>query len=225
MAELIVFDAYGTLFDVAAAARRAAAEPGQERLAGTWPQLAAIWRDKQVGYSWWRTVVGAHAPFWQVTEEALDFALEATGLSGDDALRERLLALYRELDAYDEVPAMLDRLKQAGKRTAILSNGSPDMLRAAVAHAGIGPALDAVLSVETVGVFKPAGAVYGLVGQRFGTDRGEVLFVSANGWDVAAAARYGFTAAWVNRDGAATERLPGRPAHVLPDLSTLPGLA
>ncbi|ETX27381.1 haloacid dehalogenase type II [Roseivivax isoporae] len=220
-----VFDAYGTLFDVAAAARRAAAEPGREALAATWPALAADWRDRQLQYTWLRAVTGEHTTFWTVTMDALDWAMERHHLDGDAELRERLLALYWQLDAYPEVPDMLAALRAAGKATAILSNGNPEMLDGAVRAAGIGEALDAVLSVESVGIFKPARAVYDLVGQRFGCTPSEVLFVSSNGWDAAAAAGYGFVTVWANRAGQPVERLPHRPAHVLADLSTLPELA
>ena len=220
-----VFDAYGTLFDVAAAARAAAKEPGRETFAEHWPRIAEIWRQKQLQYTWLRAAAGVHTDFWSVTEDGLDFALEATGLAQDTGLRARLLALYRELDAYPEVPEMLAALKGTGHATAILSNGSPDMLAAAVASAGIGDRLDAVLSVESVGVFKPARAVYDLVARRFGTHAGQVLFVSSNGWDAAAATGYGFHTAWVNRAREPFDRLPWRPAHVLPDLSGIPDLA
>ncbi|RBI87564.1 haloacid dehalogenase type II [Rhodosalinus halophilus] len=222
---LCVFDAYGTLFDVSAAARAAAAEPGRAALAERWPRLAEAWRLKQLQYSWLRAVTGAHTDFWRVTEDGLDWALEATGLDGDAELRARLLALYRELEAYPEVPGMLARLKAGGLGTAILSNGAPGMLAAAVESAGIGDRLDAVLSVEEVGVFKPARAVYDLVGARFGTAPDEVLFVSANGWDAAAAAGYGFDTVWVNRAGDPVDRLPWRPGTVRPDLTDIPRLA
>ena len=219
-----VFDAYGTLFDVSAAARTAAAEPGREALAAVWPKLSADWRAKQLQYTWLRAVMGVHADFWQVTCDGLDWAMEAAGLD-DPGLRARLLALYRELAAYPEVPAMLAALKAAGRRTAILSNGSPGMLEAAVASAGIGGLLDAVLSVEEVGVFKPDARVYDLVGRHLGVAREEVLFVSSNGWDAAAAAHYGFRTTWVNRAGEPMDRLPAVPEHVMPDLSGIPALA
>jgi 2-haloacid dehalogenase len=219
-----VFDAYGTLFDVNAAARIAAAERGREALAAVWPRLAADWRAKQLQYTWLRAIMGEHADFWQVTQDALDWAMEAAGLS-DDGLRERLLALYRELPAYPEVPAMLAALKASGRRAAILSNGSPGMLGAAVASAGIGSALDAVLSVEEVGVFKPDARVYDLVGAHLGVAPSEVLFVSSNGWDAAGAAHYGFRTVWVNRAGDPEDRLPARPGHVMADLSGIPALA
>ena len=203
----VVFDAYGTLFDVDAAARRAAAEPGREGLAAVWPQLARDWRDRQLQYTWLRSIAGAHADFETVTGEALDWALEAAGLAGDAALRARLMALYRELDAYPEVPAMLAALKAAGRPAAILSNGAPEMLAATVRAAGLEGAFDAVLSVEAVGVYKPARAVYDLVAGRFGCAPEDVLFVSSNGWDAGCAAGYGFRTVWANR-----ARRAGRPA-------------
>lgn len=221
----VVFDAYGTLFDVTAAAREAAAEPGRAALAESWPTLAAHWRTKQLQYTWLRAITGDHTDFWTVTCDGLDWALDATGLSGDIELRDRLLQLYRELTAYPEVPDMLAQLKTMGLATAILSNGSSDMLDDAVRSAGIGDRLDDVLSVDTVGIFKPAAAVYDLVGARFGCDRHEVLFVSSNGWDACCAAAYGYTTAWVNRAGEPTDRLPSRPMHELPDLTRIPQLA
>jgi 2-haloacid dehalogenase len=136
-----------------------------------------------------------------------------------------LLALYWELAPYREVPRVLAELKAAGRKTAILSNGSPDMLEGAVTSAGIGEYLDAVLSVQDVGVFKPDARVYDMVGARFGCAASEVLFVSSNGWDAACAASYGFQTAWVNRAGEPMDRLPGKPAHVLKDLTTIPALA
>ncbi|WP_372885883.1 haloacid dehalogenase type II [Shimia sp.] len=220
-----IFDAYGTLFDVAAAAREAAADPGRADFARHWPQIAELWRQKQLQYTWLRAITGAHTDFWQVTRDGLDWALEARGLDGDAALRERLLQLYWELSAYPEVPQMLAALKQRGFNTAILSNGSPDMLMGAVASAGIAPWLDDVLSVEDVGVFKPADAVYALVTERFSCARDQVLFVSSNGWDAAGASGFGFVTAWVNRAGEPVDRLPWKPAHVLSDLTAIPDLA
>lgn len=219
-----VFDAYGTLFDVAAAAREAAAEPGREKLAPLWTKLAEHWRLKQLQYTWLRAITGAHTDFWAVTGDGLDWALEACGLDGDAELRERLMQLYWELSAYSEVPAMLQALKDQGMNTAILSNGSPDMLNGAVQSAGIGDVLDDVLSVESVGIFKPDARVYDLVGQRFGCPPDEVLFVSSNGWDAAGATGYGFTTAWVNRAGDPVDRLPWVPQHILSDLTSIPTL-
>lgn len=220
-----VFDAYGTLFDVAAAAREAAAEPGREAFAAVWPKVAADWRLKQLQYTWLRAVADAHTDFWEVTQNGLDWALEASGLQGDAELRERLLALYFELSAYAEVPQMLGALKTAGFATAILSNGEPKMLAGAVDSAGVSAFLDDVLSVQDVGVFKPHASVYQMVNDRFGTASDEVLFVSSNGWDAAHAKGFGFTTVWVNRAGEPMDRLPWTPDHVLSDLTTIPELA
>ncbi|OED46488.1 haloacid dehalogenase type II [Leisingera sp. S232] len=220
-----IFDAYGTLFDVAAAARQAASEAQFPQLRDSWATLASHWRLKQLQYTWLRAITDAHTDFWDVTQDGLDWALEATGLAGDAALRQRLLDLYWELQAYPEVPAMLKALKAAGMNTAILSNGSPAMLDGAVQSAGLGHVLDDVLSVESVGIFKPDARVYDLVGERFGCAKEEVLFVSSNGWDAAGAAGYGFVTAWVNRASEPVDRLPWKPAHVLPDLSSIPDLA
>lgn len=218
-----IFDAYGTLLDVNAAARLAAAEPGRQRLADVWPQLARDWRTKQLEYSWLRAVAAKHVDFWQVTQDGLDWAMEAAGLADDD-LRARLLALYRELAAFPEVPAVLAALKARGLTCAILSNGSAGMLADAVRSAGIGGHLDDVLSVESVGVFKPDARVYAMAEARFGCARDEVLFVSSNGWDAAGAAGHGFCTAWVNRAGAPGDRLWARPDHMVPDLARIPDL-
>ena len=150
--------------------------------------------------------------------------MDKTGQTAPD-LRARLLQLYFELAAYPEVPTMLSTLKAQGFATGILSNGSPDMLQGAVSSAGITAHLDGVLSVEDVGVFKPDARVYDLVGNHFGCERHDVLFVSSNGWDAAAATGYGFRTVWVNRANDPMDRLPWRPAHVLHDLRAVPELA
>ncbi len=224
MVKLAVFDAYGTLFDVASAARAAAADPAHPELGAHAARLSETWRLKQLQYSWLRAITGAHADFWTVTGDALDYALDACGLT-DPALHARLMALYRTLAAYPEVPGMLQDLRAAGLRTAILSNGAPAMLDSAVRSAGIDGLLDAVLSVESAGVFKPDRRVYDLVAARFPVRAEEVLFVSSNGWDAAAAAGYGFRVLWVNRAGDPMERLPWRPPHVARDLTGVAVLA
>ncbi|SFR44432.1 2-haloacid dehalogenase [Yoonia tamlensis] len=218
-----VFDAYGTLFDVNAAAAAAAAEPAHAHIADVWPAIARDWRAKQLEYSWLRAVAGRHCDFWQVTQDGLDWALASNGVTGV-ATRRRLLDLYWELAAYPEAPQVLADLRAAGMKTAILSNGSPKMLEAAVTSAGLAPLLDAVLSVEAVGVFKPAARVYDLVGEHFPGAEQSVLFVSSNGWDAAGAAGYGFQTAWVNRAGAPMDRLYATPHHTVADLTAIPGL-
>lgn len=219
--QLVVFDAYGTLFDVDAAARDlSATEP---RLADLWPRLAADWRRKQLEYSWLREVMGDYVDFWQLTRDGLDWAMAAQGLD-DPALAEKLMGLYRELPAFPEIPAMLDALHHRGVGRAILTNGSPDMVGAAVHAAGIGHLLDDVLSVDSVKRFKPAADVYALVEARMGIAPDQVLFVSSNGWDAAGAARFGFRVAWVNRAGLPVDHLPARPTHQLSDLAGIPDL-
>ncbi len=209
-----VFDAYGTLFDVDAAAREAARN--DPALAEIWPALSFDWRRKQLEYSWMRCITGQHGDFWQVTSDALDWAAERHGLT-DTA---PLLALYRRLPAYPEVAEVLARLRERGQ-TAIFSNGSPRMLSDAVNSAGLAPHLDALLSVEAVGRFKPAAEAYRVVTGHFGTDADRITFVSSNGWDIYGAAAFGFDTAWVNRAGLPVDRLPHRPARILTDLTGL----
>jgi len=219
-----IFDAYGTLFDVTAAARAASTEPGGGALATGWQKLADDWRRKQLEYTWLRAIMGQHADFAQVTADGLDWALDAAGLA-DPALRARLLALYEVLPAYPEVPSVLAALKTAGVPRAILSNGTPAMLSAAARSAGIADLLDDCLSVEAVCVFKPDARVYALVTVRFACLPADVLFISSNGWDVAGAAGFGFRTVWVNRSCLPVDRLPGRPDHILNDLAPVPGIA
>lgn len=221
----VVFDAYGTLFDVTAAARRAAAEPGREALAEAWPKLAADWRMKQIEYTRLRVLTGGPADFRAVARDALDWALASAGLAGLPGLAERLMALHDEMEAHPEARDAVAALRAAGRKTAILSNGTPEMLAAAVKAAGMEGMFDAILSAEAVGVFKPGGQAYALVEAEFGCARGEALFVSSNGGDAACAAGFGFASVWVNRTGAPVERLPWRPAHVIADLTDLPAIA
>lgn len=216
-----VFDAYGTLFDVAAAARHAAADT--PILAGVWPQLASEWRRKQLEYTWLRAITGAHADFAEVTADALDWAMDAQHLT-DPALRTRLLALYDELDAFPEAAGTLRHLKDTGYRLAILSNGTPAMLESAIRAGGMEGLFDAVLSVEETRIYKPHASVYALVEKHLGAKPAQTLFVSSNGWDIAGAARFGFWTAWVNRMNAPQDRLPQRPWREIPDLSHLPRL-
>ncbi|NOX41236.1 MAG: haloacid dehalogenase type II [Alphaproteobacteria bacterium] len=220
-----VFDAYGTLFDVAAAARQCASEPGREAFAAKWQTVATDWRLKQLQYTWLRALADAHTDFWTVTQNGLDYALEASALDHDAELRERLLALYWQLQAYPEVPAMLEALKTRGFNTAILSNGSPEMLDGAVKSAGIAAMLDEVISVEDVHVFKPHKSVYDMVTARFNCVPSEVLFVSSNCWDACCAAGNGFFTTWVNRGHEPMDRLPWQPQKTLQDLTLIPDIA
>jgi len=212
-----VFDAYGTLFDVNSAAERSRARLGEQ-----WLPLADLWRTKQLQYTWLRAVTGRHADFWEVTGDALDFSMESLGLN-DGELRSSLMDLYLHLDAYPEVEDTLRRLRGAGLATAILSNGSPRMLSEAVDHAGLRELLDPLLSVEEVGVFKPAPAVYQLAVDRLGAAPGEICFLSSNGWDAYSAKAFGFRVLWCNRFGQRPERIPDTPDGEILRLDELPG--
>ncbi len=213
-----VFDAYGTLFDVHSAVGR-----HQERLGTDADAVSALWRTKQLEYTWLRSLMGRHIDFWCVTGDALDYALDAYGVT-DSALREDLMRAYLTLDAYPEVAEVLQVLKNAGLKTAILSNGSPDMLEAGVSGAGIGDRLDAVLSVEEVGIFKPDPRVYQLAVDRLGVSAAAISFQSSNAWDAVGAATFGMQVAWVNRFGQRRERLTAEPDAELKTLAELPPL-
>ena len=213
-----VFDAYGTLFDYASAAARCGDVLGDKL-----ERLNALWREKQLQYTWLRAVQSRHADFWQVTGDALDFALETLGLV-DAGLRSRLMDLYLTLEAFPEVPGVLRRLKAGGIKTAILSNGTPEMLEAAVGNAGIGDLFDAVLSVEAVSVYKPHPKVYHSAVDRFSIPAEAISFQSSNAWDAYAASAFGMRVVWCNRYRQRPERLPGKPDCEIRSLAELPAL-
>ncbi len=212
---IFVFDAYGTLFNVHAAIgrHRAAVGPDADR-------MSELWRTKQLEYSWTLTLAGRYEAFSTLTERALDFAL-ARFPAVDRALKPKLMDAYRTLDAFPDASATLRALKTRGHRTGILSNGSPDMLTAAVSTAGLERDLDAVLSVDAVRVYKPRPEVYRLVTDRFGVAPGDVVFVSSNRWDVMGATAFGFRTAWINRGKMPDEYADLAPATVLSDLGGL----
>jgi len=214
-----VFDAYGTLFDFGSAAAGCADVLGEKAA-----PLTALWRDKQLQYSWLRGLQGRYVPFWQVTGEALDYAMETLGLQQDEILRARLMDLYRTLGTFPEVPTVLQTLRRAGFATAILSNGSPDMLASAVQGAGLADAFDAVISVDEVGTFKPDRRVYQQALDRLGLPAEAIAFQSSNAWDAHAAAAFGMRVVWCNRYGQMRERLPGAPDAEIRTLAELPGL-
>jgi 2-haloacid dehalogenase len=213
-----VFDAYGTLFDFASAARGCA-----DVLGDAVSRVSALWRDKQLQYTWLRAAQGRHADFWQVTGDALDVTLETLGLARP-GLRERLMQLYLALEPFPEVPGMLATLRRAGLKVAILSNGTPAMLDAVVGGAGLGAMFDAVLSVEAVGAFKPDPRVYRLAVDRLGCPAAGIAFQSSNAWDAHAASAFGMQVVWCNRYGQCRERLPGAPDREIATLADLPAL-
>ena len=213
-----VFDAYGTLFDFAAAARGC-----RDALGDRIDALTSLWRDRQLQYTWLRAIQDRHVDFWQVTGDALDFALETLAIE-KPGLRDRLMRLYLTLDTFPEVPEVLSRLKKAGLKTAVLSNGSPTMLDAVVKGAKLSELLDVVLSVEEVGIYKPHPKVYRLAVERLGVPTSSITFLSSNAWDAYAASAFGMRVIWCNRYGQCRERLPGAPDLEVRSLAELPAL-
>lgn len=211
-----VFDAYGTLFDVHSAVARHA-----QLVSPQSARVSEIWRNKQLEYSWTLTLMGRYRPFWDLTEAALDFALAAVPGANAEA-REALLDAYRTLSCYPEVPQVLKQLKEGGARTAIFSNGSPEMLDSAVSSSGIGDYLDKVISIHDLGKFKTHPESYRLVTDAFGITPKEVTFQSSNRWDIAGAAAFGFTCNWVNRTGQPDEYGDLSPTRILENLNGLP---
>src|SRR5260370_27731492 len=214
---LFVFDAYGTLFDVHAAIRRYSTGPDADH-------MSEIWRAKQLEYTWTLTLAGCYADFWILTERALDFAL-ARVQSVDKALKRKVLDAYFKLDASPDARSALGDLKQQGHKTAILSNGSPAMLKGAVDGAAVGGDLDAVLSVDAIRMFKPRPEVYALVTNDFKCAPKDVTFVSSNRWDVMGAVSFGFRALWVNRSKMPYEYADYPPVQTIADLRSLADLA
>jgi 2-haloacid dehalogenase len=212
----VVFDAYGTLLDF-----HAAAEAAGDALGDRWRSVSDLWRRKQLEYTWLRSLMRRHVDFWQVTGESLDFALQAHEIH-DLALRKRLMDLYLRLEAYPDALPALGALRGMGLRLAVLSNGSPGMLDAALRNARLDGELDAVLSVEEVAVYKPAPEVYALAARYLDLLPGEIGFVSANGWDAHGAGAFGLRVAWCNRSGQPPERLPGAPEITVRSLAELP---
>lgn len=215
MIKLVAFDAYGTLLDFTSATRRCAGDLGDKADA-----VSDLWRRKQLEYTWLRSLMGRHAGFREVTADALAFTLESVGLS-DPALADRLMALYDRLDPFPDAVAAIEAARGKGLSTAVLSNGDPDMLTTGLESAGLLNRLDAVLSVQQVARYKPHPDAYRIACDRFHVAPAEVAFVSANGWDAAGAAAYGFQVIWLNRAGVPQERLPAGPAKTLSGLGGL----
>ena len=214
-----VFDAYGTLFDINSPVQKLATELGEKA-----SELTKLWRQKQLEYTWLRSLMGVHADFWHVTGDALDYSLEALKIE-DVGLRDELMTLYLKLDAYPDVAEALNTVRAKSKRTAILSNGSPSMLDSAVRAAGLEKSIDMVLSVVDVGIYKPSRRVYRHAMQKLQIqDAPSICFVSANSWDAQAAAQFGFQAVRLARNGGQDDRIPGKAAATIPSLSELADL-
>src|SRR5581483_280292 len=216
MHDHFVFDAYGTLFNLHAAAERLSGAIGPQ-----WQQLSQTWRTKHIEYTWVHSLSRQPATFWDLAQRSLDYAIAATGGGIGAEVREKLLASYRTMDAYPEVAEVLAGLKRRGARLAILPNGDPDMLADAVRAAKLEGLLDAVLSVAAVGVFKPAPEVYRLATAHFGCDPADISFQSSNRWDIAGAKAFGFHTVWVNRTGAPEEYPTLARARTFRDLAAL----
>ena len=213
-----VFDAYGTLFDVhaAIARHREACGPDADR-------LSELWRTKQLEYSWTLTLAGRYEDFWTLTSRALDYAL-ARFPRVPASIRQRLLDAYFQLDAFADSAPCLAALKASGARTAILSNGSPHMLSAAVAGAKLENLLDAVLSVDAIRLYKPRREVYAMILDALGVGAGDVAFISSNRWDVMGAVEFGFAGVWVNRAKLPDEYPDHQPHRMIDGLAALPAL-
>lgn len=213
-----VFDAYGTLFDFNSAVGR-----HRERLGSVADQVSALWRTKQLEYTWLRSLMGRHAEFWQVTQDALDYTLDSFAIT-DRNLRNDIINTYLELDCYPDVKGALKTLKAGGLQLVILSNGTPAMLEAAVKSSGLRDLIDRILSIEEVGIYKPDPRVYRLATDRLSLEAGQIVFLSANAWDAVGAANIGLRVAWINRFGQRRERLPSQPDAEIKSLADLTAL-
>lgn len=214
-----VFDAYGTLFNVASPVEKLAGEIGDKA-----KELAPLWRQKQLEYTWLRSLMGVHVDFWHVTREALDYSLKRLEIN-ETGLADELMTLYLKLDPYPDAIEGLNAVRKKGKRTAILSNGSPSMLDSIIRNAGLDKLFEQVLSVEDIGIYKPSRRVYRLAMQKLTiSDAPSICFVSANTWDAQAAAQFGFQVVRIARTPTIDDNIPGRPARVIESLAELADL-
>ena len=210
----IIFDAYGTLFDV-----NSAAEKCKEKLGDKWEGFANYWRTTQLEYTWLRSLMRRHKDFWQITEDSLDKSMNFYNI--DNSMRSELLNLYKVLSPFTEVRDALKNLKQSNYKLAILSNGTPDLLNELVVSNGLKDIFDDIFSVEEVGIFKPDSKVYDLPINKYNIEKNEVLFLSANTWDVSGAGNYGYNTVWVNRNNNIFDKLDFEPNKQISNLSEL----
>ena len=216
--EACVFDAYGTLFDIHSPTARIANRLGDKAQA-----ISDLWRAKQLQYSLLRSLMGQYVDFWQVTGDALDYALGVFEVQ-EPGIRQQLMELYLSLDAYPDAAPALERLAGDDRRCAILSNGAPAMLQASVENAGLAQLLEAVISADQAGIYKPDPRVYQLAVDRMEAAKENICFVSSNGWDIAGGAQFGFQVVHLNRFSQPIENIPGKPKAAIADLGQLPGL-
>lgn len=223
MVNICIFDAYGTLFDVTSATRIVANEEEYSSFLNHSVKVSNSWRIKQLEYSWLRNIMHEYIDFWQITKDALDFALEENQIK-NEKLRQRLLDVYWNLSAYPEAQDILTTLKANNIQTGILSNGSKQMLNSAVVSANLKNYLDKIISIDGIEIYKPDPKVYQMVLDQFNCKIEEVLFISSNGWDIAGASKFGFTTLWVNRNLIPKDRLTFMPNKITNNLSTIPNI-
>jgi len=223
MVNICIFDAYGTLFDVTSATRIVANEEEYSSFPNHSVKVSNSWRIKQLEYSWLRNIMHEYIDFWQITKDALDFALEENQIK-NEKLRQRLLDVYWNLSAYPEAQDVLTTLKANNIQTGILSNGSKQMLNSAVVSANLKNYLDKIISIDGIEIYKPDPKVYQMVIDQFNCKIEEVLFISSNGWDIAGASKFGFTTLWINRNLIPKDRLTFMPNKITNNLSTIPNI-
>ena len=213
----IVFDAYGTLFDV-----NSAAEKSKDKIGNKWENFANFWRTTQLEYTWLRSLMKKHKNFWQITEDSLDKSMETFQI--DKSLRNDLLSLYKELSPYPEVKNVLENLKKKSFKLAILSNGTPELLNHLVKSSDLENLFDDIFSVEEVKIYKPDPKVYDIPTNKYKVSRDEIMFLSANTWDVSGAGNYGYNTIWVNRGNNIFDRLDYKPKNEVKNLKSLNNL-
>ena len=211
--KVIVFDAYGTLFDV-----NSAAEQCKDRIGNKWESFANYWRTTQLEYTWLRTLMKRHKDFWQITEDSLDKSMKAFKI--DVLMRDELLNLYKKLSTYPEVKEVLDKLKKNHK-LSVLSNGTPSLIKGLVNSNGLNNIFNDIFSIEEVGVYKPDSKVYDLPRKKYGVKKEDIVFLSANTWDVSGGGNYGYKAIWVNRNKNVFDNLDYKPENEVSNLTQL----
>jgi len=210
----IIFDAYGTLFDV-----NSAAEKCKDKIGDKWEGFANFWRTTQLEYTWLRSLMDRHKDFWQVTKDSLDKSMKTFNI--DPSMRNELLDLYKILSPYKEVPETLKTLKEKKFKLAILSNGTPSLLDELVKSNHLDNLFDDIFSIEQVGVYKPSSRVYDMPIKKYNINKSEVAFLSANTWDVSGGGNYGYQSIWVNRNNNIFDNLDFRPKYQITDLNKL----
>lgn len=213
----IIFDAYGTLFDV-----NSAAEKCKDKIGDKWEAFANYWRTTQLEYTWLRSLMKRHKDFWQVTEDSLDKSMKVFNI--DNSMRNELLDLYKILSPYPEIPEVLKSLKEKKYKLSILSNGTPSLLNELVKSNNLENLFDNIFSIEEVGIYKPDSKVYDMPIKKYKIKNNEVVFLSANTWDVSGGGNYGFNSIWVNRNNNIFDNLDYKPEHQIKNLKELVNL-